>query len=392
MRQFILIISIILLVTIPIAAESNNSARLNSEEIIKQKLKELNLTNLRQEVEKLNQQTNNYLPPLQINDLLDLFNEQGLKIKITAIIKGLLRYLFDEIIVNSRLLGELVILSLIVAILKTFQFNFSNTEVSKLANGIIYLVLIIIALNSFKVAVVIAQNTITNMVDIMHALLPLLLTLLVSLGSITSATLFHPISFLIVNALSTVVAKVVFPLIFLAAILDIINNISDHYQVTGLASLFKQIGVGLLGVVMTIFMAAIVTQGTIAAVSDGVTIRTAKYLTGSFVPIVGGFVANALDMIVGGSLLIKNALGIFGVLTILIFCSFSVIKIIALVFIYRLAAAIVQPVSDAKIVDCLNRLGNNLLLVFAAVVGVGVMFFTIIIIIVGTANFVVMLR
>ena len=391
MRPFILIILIIVLITIPAAAQ-NQSQSLKPEEIINQKLKQLNLTDLRQEVKKLNQQTNNYLPPLQINDIVKLFSKQGLRIKGIEIVKGLLRYLLDEIIVNSRLLGELVILALIVAILKTFQFNFTNTEVSKLANGIIYLVLIIIALDSFKVAIVIAKNTITNMVDIMHALLPLLLTLLVSLGSVTSATLFHPISFLIVNALSTIVAKVVFPFIFLATILDIINNISEHYQVTGLASLFKQVGVGLLGVVMTIFMAAIVTQGTIAAVGDGVTLRTAKYLTGSFVPIVGGFLANALDMIVGGSLLIKNVLGIFGVLIILIFCSFSVIKIIALVFIYRLAAAIIQPVSDAKIVDCLNRLGNNLLLVFAAVVGVGIMFFTIIIIVVGTANFVVMLR
>jgi stage III sporulation protein AE len=250
----------------------------------------------------------------------------------------------------------------------------------------------IIALDSFKVAVVVARGTITDMVEIMHAILPLLLTLLVSLGSITSATLFHPISFLIVNALSTLVVNVVFPLIFLAAILDIVNNISDEYQVTGLASLIKQISIGLLGVIMTIFMAAIVTQGTIATVSDGVTIRTAKYLTGSFIPIIGGFLSNALDMIVGGSLLIKNALGIFGVLIILIFCSFSVIKIIALFFIYRLAAAIIQPVSEEKIVDCLNSLGNNLLLIFSAVAAVGVMFFTVIIIVVGTANFIVMLR
>ena len=376
---------------LPLAAQ-NKSQQLKPEQIIEKQLKELNLTDLKHEVESLNQQTNQYLPSLKIRDILDLFSQRGLKVKLTAIVKGLIRYLFDEILINSRLLGELVILALIVAVLKTFQFNFANTEVSKLANGIIYLVLIIIALNSFKVALITAQDTITNMVDIMHAILPLLLTLLVSLGSVTSATLFHPISFLIVNALSTIVAKIVFPLIFLAAILDIINNISDHYQVTGLASLFKQIGVGLLGVVMTVFMAAIVTQGTIAAVSDGVTIRTAKYLTGSFVPIVGGFLANALDMLVGGSLLIKNAIGVFGVLIILIFCSFSVIKIIALVFIYRLAGAIIQPVSDAKIVDCLNRLGNNLLLVFGAVVGVGIMFFTIIIIVVGTANFIVMLR
>ena len=390
MRVSSLIILLLLLITLPTIAQE--STELKTERIMQEKLKQLNLTDLQEEVNQLNEQTSRYLPPLKIDDIFTLFSQEGLKAKFIAVIKGLARYFFAEIIINAELLGELVILALIVAILKTFQFNFASSEVSKLANGIIYLALIVIALNSFKVAVVTAQQAITNMVDIMHAILPLLLTLLVSLGSVTSATLFHPISFLIVNALSTIVAQIIFPLIFLAAILDIINNISEHYQVTGLASLFKELGLGLLGVVMTIFMAAIVTQGTVAAVSDGITIRTAKYLTGSFVPIVGGFLANALDMIVGGSLLIKNALGIFGVLIILIFCSFSVIKLLALVFIYRLAAALVQPVSDIKIVECLNRLGNNLLLVFATVVGVGIMFFVVIIIIVGTANFVVMLR
>ena len=391
MKQLFLVLIIVLLCAGVGLAKENNKT-LEPEKIIQSKLQQLNLNDLKREVDELNQKTNNYLPDLEVKDIVKLFSQKGIKFSLSRIIKGLIRYLFDELIINSRLLGELIVLALIVAVLKTFQFNFANAEVSKLANGIIYLVLAIIALNSFKVAVVIAHNTITDMVDIMHAILPLLLTLLVSLGNITSATLFHPISYLIVNALSTIVVKVVFPLIFLAAILDIVNNLSDHYQVTGLASLFKQIGVGLLGITMTIFIAAIVTQGTIATVSDGVTIRTAKYLTGSFVPIIGGFLANTLDMIVGGSLLIKNAIGIFGVLIILIFCSFSIIKIIALVFIYRLAGAVIQPVSDTKLVDCLNRLGNNLLLIFATVVAVGIMFFTVIIIIVGTANFVVMLR
>ncbi|MGM0502576.1 MAG: stage III sporulation protein AE [Bacillota bacterium] len=391
MKQIVLMLILVLLVTCPALAELEQET-INKEQLMQQKLEQLDLNDLKREVNKLNQRTSNYLPELESKDIINLFSQQNLKIKLTTIAKGLFRYFFDELIINSQLLGELIILALIVAVLKTFQFNFAHAEVSKLANGVIYLVLAIIALNSFKVAVVIAKTTITDMVDIMNAILPLLLTLLVSLGNITSATLFHPISFLIVNALSVIAVKVVFPLIFLAAVLDIVNNLSTHYQVTGLASLFKQLGIALLGVTMTIFMAAVVTQGTIATVSDGVTIRTAKYLTGSFIPIIGGFLANALDMIVGGSLLIKNAIGIFGVLIILIFCSFSLIKIVALFFIYRLAAAIIQPVSEERLVDCLNRLGNNLLLIFTTVVAVGMMFFTVIIILVGTANFVVMLR
>jgi len=387
-----LTILILLLIIAAFSVEAWGSNLESTGEIISGQLEKLNLEELEREVDELNKEVGDYLPELSRKDIVNLFSKEGFKNKLIGILQGMINYLFDEIVANGRLLGQFVALAMIVAILKTFQSNFTNDEVSILANSIIYLVLAIIALNSFKVAVSVGRDAINDMVDIMQAILPLLLTLLVSMGNFTSAALFHPISFLTVNTLSTLIKNLVFPLIFLATVLDVVNNLSDEFKVTGLASLFRQMIVAILGVVMTLFIGIIVAQGTVATVSDGVTIRTAKYLTGSFVPVIGGFMANALDMVIGGSLLIKNALGLFAVLIILLYCTFSVIKIIALVFIYRLSSAIIQPISDSKIVSCLDKLANNLLLVFAAVASVGVMFFVVIIIMVGVANFTVMMR
>ncbi len=387
-----LTVLIILLISCSLSVEAIDKDLNETNEIITGELKRIDLDKLEREVDELNKEVGEYLPQLSREDIVDLFSKQGFREKLSAILQGLLKYLFDEIIANGKLLGQLIALAMIVAILKTFQSNFASNEISILANSIIYLVLAIIALNSFKVAITVGKGAINNMVDIMQAILPLLLTLLVSMGNLTSAALFHPISFLTVNTLSALIKNLVFPLILLATILDVVNNLSKEFKVTGMASLFRQVIIGILGVVMTIFIAIIVAQGTIATVSDGVTIRTAKYLTGSFVPVIGGFLANALDMVIGGSLLIKNALGLFAVLIILVYCTFSIIKIIALVFIYRLASAIIQPISDGKIVNCLDKLANNLLLLFAAVASVGLMFFVVIIIMVGVANFTVMMR
>ncbi|MCK8826636.1 stage III sporulation protein AE [Natroniella acetigena] len=389
-KKVIMLLSLIFLFLICTSVAANEV--IEPDSIIEDQLQNLNLGELEEVVNDLNRDAGHYLPELEVRNIIDLFRQEGISGMPAEIMRGLVHYLFDEIVANSTLLGQLIILAMIVAILKSFQGNFAGQEVSKLANGIVYLVLVIVALNSFKVAVATGTEAITNMVDIMQAILPLLLSLLVSMGNVTSAALFHPISFLIVSVLSTLVRNIVFPLIFLATILDIVNNISDEFEVTGLAGLFKQLSMGVLGVIMTIFMAAIVTQGTIGTVSDGVTIRTAKYLTGTFVPIVGGYLASALDMIIGGSLLIKNALGVFSVIIVLIFCSLSVVKIIAMAFIYRLASAIIQPVSDQKIVNCLDKLANSLLLIFASVAAVGLMFFVVIIILVGVANFSVMMR
>ncbi|GAB6138819.1 stage III sporulation protein AE [Halanaerobaculum tunisiense] len=361
-------------------------------QIIEGQLQNLDLSELEKEVDKLNKEAGDYLPPLELRDIISLFSQEGFQNKFSQVLQGLLRYLFDELLVNSKLLGKIIVLAMIVAVLKNFQANFAQARISQLTNGIIYLVLAIIALNSFKVAVTIGRETISDMVGVMHAIVPVLLSLLISIGNLTSASLFHPVTFLIINTLSSVVRNVVFPFLFFSTVLDIVDNISESFKISGLVSLLRQFAMGGLGVVTTIFLATIVTQGTVATVSDGVTIRTAKYLTGNFIPVVGSFLANALDVVVGGSLLIKNALGIFSVLIILVFCSFSVIKIIALALIYRFAAATIQPVSDQQIVNCLNILAKNLFFIFGAVAVVGVMFFVVIIIVVGTANFSVMMR
>jgi stage III sporulation protein AE len=392
MKKLLILIFILTLISTPIDANNSDSdLSIQPGEIIEKQLQKLNLSELDKEVQKLNKEVEEYLPQISVKDIIKLFSKDGFRIKIIEISKGILKYFLDEIWANSKLLGQLIVLAMMVAVLKTFQSNDSE-QVNNLANGIVYLVLVIIALNSFKVAIGIGKDTIRDMVDIMQAILPILLSLLVSMGNVTSAALFHPISFLIVNSLSTFIINILFPLIFLATILDIVNNLSNNFKVTGMAGLFKKGVASILGLITTIFLGTIVAQGTIATVSDGVTIRTAKYLTGSFIPVVGGFLSSTLDMVIGGSLLIKNALGVFSVFIIIVFCSFSVIKILALVFIYRLSAALIQPISDDKIVDCLNRLANNLLYIFASVAIVGVMFFVVIIIMVGAANFTVMMR
>jgi stage III sporulation protein AE len=367
-------------------------AKEHKHRLIDQQLEKLNLNKIREQVDKLNKETGEYLPTLTLDDIISLFTDKDFKFKFSSIFQGMLRYLFKEIVINFKLLGKLIILAVIAAVLKTFENAFAQENISRLVNGIVYLVLVIIALNSFKVAINVGEQAIDDMVSVMQALLPTLLTLLVAVGNITSAALFQPITFLMVNVLSVLIKNIIFPLVLFTVILSVVNNISDNFNVSGLANLIREVNIGLLGAFLTIFIGVLVVQGTAGAVSDGVTIRTAKYLSGAFVPVIGGLFADSLDMVIGGSLLIKNALGILGVVVIFLFCTFSVIKIIALIFIYKFARAVIQPISDSKIVVCLNDLGNNLILVFAAVLSVALMFFIMLTILIGVANMTVMLR
>jgi stage III sporulation protein AE len=370
----------------------NNNPGESPVETANKQMDALDLRGIETYIKSVDQEVGGYLPKLDLKQLLSDVAKGKLDLKIMDFFDGLFKYLFKEIVANSKLLGQLIILAIICAILQNVQNAFEEGTVSKIAYAVCYLVVISLAISSFTIAVNIGRETIQVMGDFMKVILPILLTLLASMGSITSAAILHPILIASISVISMVIQNIIFPLIFFSVILSIVTNISDKFEVTKLAGLLKTTSLGLLGLVLSAFLGVIVVHGIAGSVADGVTLRTAKYVTGTFVPIVGGMFSDALEAVVGASLLLKNSIGIIGVLIIFALCLFPVIKILSLVIIYKLSAAIIQPLGNGKIVECLNTMGNSLTLVFAAVASVGLMFFFVIAIVVGAGNLTTMLR
>jgi stage III sporulation protein AE len=303
-----------------------------------------------------------------------------------------LRYLLREIWANSSLLGELIVLAVVCAVLQNLQVAFARAATAQLAYAVTFLVLIVLALGSFTVAVNAGQDAIDRMVSFVQAILPVLLTLMVAVGGIGTAAILHPVITVTLGILGTLIKDIVFPLVYFAAVLGVVNQISERLQVSRLAELLRSISVICLGLFLTIFTGVLSVQGISRSVADGVALRTTKFVTGAFIPVVGKYLSDAVEAVVGSSLLLKTAVGLAGVIGLLAIAIFPAIKIIAMVLIYRLAAALVQPFGDARIASALQDMGNSITLIFAAVAAVGLMFFIAITIIVGLGNVTVMLR
>jgi len=227
---------------------------------------------------------------------------------------------------------------------------------------------------------------------LMYALLPLLSTTLAAVGGLTSAALMHPMLMAAVGMMGMLVQKVVFPLLQIAIVLGIVGNLFHGFPVKRLAALLERSGSLLLGTAFVAFAAMIIARGMLAPVVDGVTIRAAKYLGGKIMPVLGNTFAQALDVAVGGSLLIKNGLGVFGLSVILVIVAFPLVKIVALLFIYRLVTALIEPISDTRLVSAMASCGNILAIVFVAVMTVTLAFLLTITVMVGMGNLTAVLR
>ncbi len=338
----------------------------------------------------INRQTNGYLPPLRLSDFLALLRHGGAVFTPGAVLNGIGRYAWGEILVDLRVLAQLVLLAVICAVLENLQGAFEREAVGKLAYTVGFLALVALAFGSFVTAMQGARGSLDQLVSYMEALVPLLLTLLAGTGAFTTAGLFQPILVATVNGVSVLVADVVLPLLFLAAVVEVVGGISTTWRLSYLAGLLRQGSIFALGLLFSVFLGVIAVEGVVAPVADGVALRTGKFLATSFIPVVGKMFSDATELILGSSLMLKSAVGLVGAIGILFLMVFPLLKLISLVLSYRVAAAVIQPIGVNQVVEALNSMANSLTMVLISLGLVTFMFFLAITIVLGAGNAVIL--
>jgi len=369
----------------------DQSNPLSPQELVDEQLKSLDITELKQFWEDIKYKYGGFLPESQKGSLYDFISgEKKFSLKQWGL--GIVKFAFQEFVANGKLLGSLIMLSIFSMFLQSMQNAFEKSAISKVAYSIVYMVLVIIALNSFHIAISYTNEAIGSMISFVLALVPLLLALIAASGGLISAAFFHPVVLFLMNMSGLFMQYIILPLLFLATLLSIVSTMSEQYKVSQLAALLRNWSIGLMGLFLTVFLGVVSVQGASAAVSDGITIRTAKFVTGNFIPVIGRMFTDATDTIVSASVLLKNTVGIAGVGILLIIVAFPAIKILMIAFIYKFAAAILQPLGGGPIITCLDIISKSVIYVFAALGIVSLMFFLCVTVIVAAGNLTMMIR
>ncbi|WP_172713593.1 stage III sporulation protein AE [Geobacillus sp. E263] len=362
-----------------------------NDQLVQKQMEQLDISEIRQYWEDIVTKYGGFLPESQKGSIAEfLSGEKQLSLKEWLIAFG--KFLFYELQANGKLLGTLILLTVFSMVLQSLQNAFEQQTVSKVAYAVVYMVLLIIALNSFRVAMDYALDAVQTMSHFMIAMIPLLLALLASSGGVISAAFFHPIILFLMNTTGTIVEYVTLPLLFLAALLSIVSTLTDHYKVTQLAELLTKVGIGILGVILTTFLGVMSVKGATSAIADGIALRTAKFVTGNFIPVVGKMFTDAADTVVTASMLLKNTVGIVGVAILFIIAAFPALKIFAIAFVYKISAAVMQPLGGGPVISCLSIMSKSIAYVFASLAIVSLMFFLSLTIIITAGNITMMVR
>lgn len=355
--------------------------------------KQMNTLNIN-EIERILEETineNEILPKLDTKDFLLRLIKGEVSLKFKDVSKSIGIFFLKELRTSLKLLAKILVITLISSILTNLQSTFDNGSVAELANYVSYVLIAILVISSFTQTMDLAKQTIDRMVGFMQAILPILLTLLTATSGPNTRMLFHPMILVTVNLVGTLVKSVIMPLIFFSFIISIVSNISNRVEFSKLSELGRQLITFIITGALTLFIGIITIYG-LGSKIDGLTIRTAKFAVDKFIPIVGGFLADAVEAVVGCSAILKNGLGFIGLLTLLFICILPIIKIVVVLLVYKIIAVVIEPIGSSNLVEFFNQVGKSLLLILISLISTATMFFITITIIVEAGNNLLMLR
>lgn len=388
----ILFILQVIIITMCFPIESYaETEEIKEEQIDEVLLESLSLDEIAKYWNDLSREYGQFLPDITEKDVKELVKEHN-TISIKSTLIGLIKFLLYEIIVNGKLLGILIIMTIFSVILQSMHTAFEKSVVSKIAYFVVYLVLIYITLNSFYLVFNYAKQSIDMMSSFMVALLPLLIALIATFGQVITISFFHPIIIFLIHISGILTTNFIFPLLYLSALLMIVSHLNENFQATHLAELFKTISLSIIGIFFTIFLGVMSVQGTASAIQDGVALKTTKFITGNFIPVIGRSFTDAADTFLAAALLLKNAIGIVGLIIIVTIAIFPAIKIMVISFIYKLAAAVLQPLGNSPVITSLNIVSKYIMYVLACLITVTFMFFLSIVIIIVASNIPLLMR
>ncbi len=364
-------------------AEDNITSVINNDEIQTEIDSLYNYINtMKSDVELMNE-----LDPVSY---IKAYMEDGKgNISISKIGGAIVSLLLKEVKSVLGLSFSIIAIGIISALLKNLQEAFSAEGISEVAFYACYALMIVMLTKTFLISLDMAKDVITNVVEFMSKLLPVLVLMLGAAGGLTQAATMDPIILGATILIPQIYLNIIIPLILSSFVLQFANNMSNGSKLSNLCDITKKSTMWIQGIVITIFIGLLTVRGITASTIDAVTLKTTKFAIDNFIPIVGKSFSDAISSVAGYSLIIKNAIGSIGLIAIILIILYPIIKIVLSSIIFKLSASLLEPIADKRITKSIAAAGESLTLIMSCVLCVSLMFFILIAMMVQAGKFVV---
>ena len=261
-RKIIMIIIIILMIffiNIPISYSIDE----DTTETIESQQEEFGISDF---IKGAQEYSGEFFEGIDVNDILQ--NAIKGEVDNSTTLKRVLNLLGQEFIESLKGIGSILVIILVHSLLKSISESLENDNISKLIYYVQYILIVTIVLMNFSDIIKMVQETCTNLVGFMNMLVPLLISLMLYTGSITTSGIIEPIILFMINFIGNLIQTIIIPLVLIFASLIILSKLTDKIQIDRLSKILKSGIIWALSITLTIFVGVISLEGTLSSSVD----------------------------------------------------------------------------------------------------------------------------
>ncbi|MBR1740856.1 MAG: stage III sporulation protein AE [Lachnospiraceae bacterium] len=291
----------------------------------------------------------------------------------------ILQDIFQGVIGNlaqeRRLYLSLILIAVVGAVLSNFSKLLQGKQVAETAFYALYLLFFSIMMSLFVQTSQIAEQTLTKLLDFMKVLTPAYFITMGFTESAMAAGAYYEFTLVLIMLVDAVLVKFAIPAIQIFFLLRIADQFSGREMFSKMAELIQDVVNFVMKTMFGLMMGFNVIQGLILPVALKLKTSSVVKLSSAILG-VGSVVSSVTSTVLCAGTLVKNAVGITGVIVVVFFCGVPLLRLVLSRFLFQLVGAIVQPVSDNRIVACFSAAKDSIKML-AYALSVGSMMFVI---------------
>ena len=275
-----------------------------------------------------------------------------------AIIDACKDQFFGAVKSTKTVIINILALVIIAALFHNFAGVFKENQVSEIGFFVLYMLLITICLNTFRGLVDVSISGLGNLLAFLKLLSPVyVLAVAIATGNVTSIA-FYQMILILICVIELIIQSALIPLTQVYMMIRILNDLTNEQYLSKFGELIHTIIVWSLRALLGGVIGINLIQGMLGPAIDSVK-RSVLTRGGEAIPVIGDFLGGTAEVVLGTAVLIKNGIGAVGMVICVGICMSPVMQMVAVTLMYKLTAALVQPISDKRIVGCISSMADG---------------------------------
>ncbi len=285
-----------------------------------------------------------------------------------------LNIIFSNITGYIPYFAVIIALAILYSLVGQVSMGDKNKSLSSVIHIVSFASIALIVLKLVFELLSITSNTISIIESQMEIIFPIILTLITAIGNVVTASTFQPLLAVLTTGITKLFTLILIPIFIFSVVFGVVGNISKNVRLEKFSKFFTSLFNWIVGIIFTIFIAFLTLHGLTVSSIDSISLKTAKFAIKSYIPLLGSYLSDGVGVIIASSVLIKNAIGVSGLVLLFAVVFSPIIKIVIIGLLLKLTSGILEMLCDKEVPNFLYAVSKSLNMLVVCLIAIGFMY------------------